>query len=54
MVVQQPMSVMKRQGRRCDTKNRRQVAIKRKTKIVEERGSLEKLVGGVTVLMTRS
>lgn len=45
---------MKRHGSRCDTRKRTHVATKRKRKIVEERGSFEKLVGGVTVLMTRS
>lgn len=48
------MRAMKRHGRRCDTRKRRQVAIKRKRKIVEESGSFEKFVGGVTIFRTRS
>ena len=45
---------IKRQGSRCEVINRRQVAAKRKKKILEDRASLEKFVGGVTVLRTRS
>lgn len=54
MPVQQVTRAMKRQGRRCEIRKRRQVAMNRKRKTVEERGSLEKLVGGVTVFKTRS
>lgn len=34
--------------------NRRQVAMKRKRKMVEDSGSLEKFVGGVTIRSTAS
>ena len=45
---------MKRHGSTYDVRKRRQVAAKRKRKMVDDNGSLEKLVRGVTVLMTRS
>ena len=54
IVVQHPRSARSRHGRRCADRKSTQVVRKRKRKIVEERGSLEKLVGGVMYLLRRS
>ena len=48
------MRAMKRHGSRYDVRKRRHAATKSKRKIVDDNGSFEKFVTGVTVLMTRS
>ena len=54
MPVQQTIRAIKRHGSRCDVIKRRQVAMKRKRKIVDDSGSLEKFIGGATVLRIKS
>ena len=54
MAVQQHIRAINRQGMRCDTMKSRQAVTKRKRKIVDDKGSFEKLVGGVSLLKTRS
>lgn len=54
MAVQHVMRARNRQGRRWDVMKRRHDVTKRKRNIVEERGSLEKFVGGVIILRIRS
>ncbi len=54
MPVQHVTRPTNRQGSRCEDMKSKQVATKRKRKIVDERGSFEKFVGGVTFLRTRS
>lgn len=52
--AQQKKRDMRRQGRRWDAMKRVQAETKRKRKIVEERASFEKFVGGVMILRTPS
>ena len=54
IATQPDTRAMKRHGRRCEVKNKIQVATKRKRKMVEESGSLEKLVGGARAAIRAS
>lgn len=54
MTVQMPMRARKRQGRRCEVMNKKQVVTKRIRKILELRDSLLKFVDGVIPAMSAS
>lgn len=54
MPVQHVIRVTNRQGTRWEVMKSKQVAMKRKRKTVDERGSFEKFVDGVTFWRTRS
>ena len=54
MAAQQDKSAMSRHGSRCADKNSAPAARNRNRKMVDDNGSLEKLVGGVMYLTRRS